>query len=322
MPPRVVVTRRLPPTAQAALEKLDADIYQWQEDCAMPRETLLKEVKGAQGILCMLTDKVDDELLGSAGQQLKVVSTMSVGYDHVDIEAIKKRKLPLGYTPDVLTDATADLTALLTLSAARRIKESIDAVRNGEWREWRPNWLCGSQFTQKTLGVVGLGRIGEAVAHRLKAFGISQVLYSGRSEKPEASKRLQAQFVSFDELLAKSDYVVVCCALTKETKEMFNYDAFKKMKRSAVFVNSARGGIVQQDDLVRALEDDLIAAAGLDVTTPEPLPTTSKLLQLPNCIVVPHIGSATLETRDQMGLMAVKNLEAGIQDKALPTSVL
>ncbi|KAH8550000.1 glyoxylate reductase [Umbelopsis sp. PMI_123] len=305
MTPRVVVTRILPPTAQAALEKIDAEIYQWQDDCTMPRETLLKEVKanrdpyinkGAHGILCMLTDKVDEELLDTAGQQLKVVSTMSVGYDHVDVDAIKTRKVPLGYTPDVLTDATADLTALLTLAAARRIKESIDAVRNGEWREWRPNWLCGSQFTQKTLGVVGLGRIGEAVAHRLKAFGISKILYSGRSEKPEASKRLQAQFVPIDELLAQSDYVVV-------------------------FVNSARGGIVQQDDLVRALEEDLIAAAGLDVTTPEPLPLTSKLLQLQNCVVVPHIGSATLETRDEMGLMAVRNLEAGILDKALPTSV-
>jgi len=321
MLPRVVVTRRLPPDAQACLEKIDADIYQWQEDCAIPREILLKEAKGAHGILCMLTDKVDDDLLDAAGDQLKVVSTMSVGYDHVDVEAVKKRKVNLGYTPDVLTDATADLTALLTLAAARRIKESIDAVRNGEWREWRPNWLCGSQFTQKTLGVVGLGRIGEAVAYRLKAFGISNVLYSGRAEKPEASKRLQAKFVPIDELLAQSDYVVVCCALTKETKEMFNYEAFKKMKRTAVFVNSARGGIVKQDDLVRALEGNLIAAAGLDVTTPEPLCQDNKLLQLPNCVVVPHIGSATLETRDQMGTMAVKNLEAGIMGKTLPTAV-
>jgi glyoxylate/hydroxypyruvate reductase len=159
---------------------------------------------------------------------------MSVGYDHIDVEAVKGRKIQLGYTPDVLTDATADLTALLTLAAARRIKESIDAVRNGEWREWRPEWLCGSQFTQKTLGVVGLGRIGEAVAHRLKAFGITNVLYSGRTEKPKAAEKLQAKFVSLDDLLKQSDYIVVCCALTKETKEMFNYAAFEKMKRTAV----------------------------------------------------------------------------------------
>ncbi|KAJ2964974.1 hypothetical protein NQZ79_g81 [Umbelopsis isabellina] len=321
MSPRVVVTRRLPPQAQATLEKLDAEIYQWQEDSAIPRDVLLKEIKGADGLLCLLTDKVDNELLGVAGDNLKVISTMSVGYDHVDVEAVKSKKVQLGYTPDVLTDATADLTALLTLAAARRIKESIDAVRNGEWREWRPEWLCGSQFTQKTLGVVGLGRIGEAVAHRLKAFGITNVLYSGRSEKPKASEKLQAKFVSLDDLLKQSDYVVVCCALTKETKEMFNYAAFTKMKRTAVFVNSARGGIVKQDDLVRALEDKLIASAGLDVTTPEPLSPDSKLLQLPNCVVVPHIGSATMETRDEMGLMAVRNLEAGLRGKSLPTAV-
>ncbi|CAM0141497.1 hypothetical protein VKS41_003788 [Umbelopsis sp. WA50703] len=321
MSPRVVVTRRLPPQAQATLEKLDAEIYQWQEDSAIPRDVLLKEIKGADGLLCLLTDKVDNELLGAAGESLKTISTMSVGYDHIDVEAVKGRKIQLGYTPDVLTDATADLTALLTLAAARRIKESIDAVRNGEWREWRPEWLCGSQFTQKTLGVVGLGRIGEAVAHRLKAFGITNVLYSGRTEKPKAAEKLQAKFVSLDDLLKQSDYIVVCCALTKETKEMFNYAAFEKMKRTAIFVNSARGGIVKQDDLVRALEDKLIASAGLDVTTPEPLSPDSKLLQLPNCVVVPHIGSATMETRDEMGLMAVRNLEAGLLGKSLPTAV-
>ena len=173
---------------------------------------------------------------------------MSVGFDHVDVNALLKRNIPLGYTPDVLTDATADLTVLLTLAAARRFKEGTAAAANGEWGAWRPTWLCGSQFSGKTLGVVGMGRIGEAVAQRLKPFGVSRILYWGRREKQNLS--VDAQFKSsLDDLLVESDYVIVCCALTPETKEMFNYAAFSKMKKSAVFVNTARGGIVQQDDL-------------------------------------------------------------------------
>ncbi|KAI9020137.1 FtsJ-like methyltransferase-domain-containing protein [Phycomyces nitens] len=221
---------------------------------------------------------------------------MSVGYDHVDVPALKKRGIPLGYTPNVLTDATADLTVLLTMGAARRMKEGIIAAETGEWREWRPTWLCGSQFSNRTLGVVGLGRIGEAVAHRLKAFGISKVLYCGRSEKVEAGKRVGGEFVSFDRLLAESDFVTI-------------------------FVNTARGGIVQQDDLVRALEEGLIAGAGLDVTTPEPLPLDNKLLKLPNCIVLPHIGDATNETRERMADMCVDNVLAGLGGQVLPFSI-
>ncbi|KAG0169159.1 hypothetical protein DFQ30_003914 [Apophysomyces sp. BC1015] len=237
---------------------------------------------------------------------------MSVGYDHVDLDALRSRQVKLGHTPDVLTDATADLTVMLTLAAARRMKE---------WKIWRPIWLCGFQFTGKTLGVIGLGRIGEAVAHRLKAFGISRVLYSGRTEKTEAQEKLNAEFVPFDTLLAESDYVIVCCALTAETKHMLDYDAFKKMKSTAVFVNTARGDIVKQDDLIRALEENVIAAAGLDVTTPEPLPTDNKLFELPNCVVLPHIASATYDTRELMADMCIENILAGLDNKPLPYEV-
>ncbi|RUS27550.1 hypothetical protein BC938DRAFT_483085 [Jimgerdemannia flammicorona] len=413
--PRIVVTRVLPPTSQAALEKLsNVEMVQWKEDRNMPRDLLLNSIKGADGLLCMLTDKVDQELFKVAGPKLKVVSTMSVGFDHVDTAELKQRGIKLGYTPDVLTDATADTTVMLLLAAARRLKEhqSCGGWRDlnvtchnypTQWREWGPNWLCafclmatvsrhifsqsnfipGVQFTSKTLGVVGLGRIGEAVAHRLRAFGISRVLYSGRGTKHEAAARLGgALHVPFHGLLAKSDFIVVCCALTEETKGMFNYDAFRRMKSSAVgsgrnrwwmvlggeigegsyvmgavgiFVNTARGGHVVQDDLARALQENLIAAAGLDVTTPEPLPTDSPLLGFKNCIVVPHIGelshkarmfvilsnivdlnisvsflfcfsavsscaigSATTETRDEMGHMAVANLLAGLKGETLP----
>ncbi|KAI9495312.1 FtsJ-like methyltransferase-domain-containing protein [Zychaea mexicana] len=220
---------------------------------------------------------------------------MSVGFDHVDVAALRERNIPLGYTPDVLTDATADLTVLLTLAAARRMKEGMSAAANGEWGAWRPTWLCGSQFTGKTLGVIGMGRIGEAVAHRLKPFGVSRILYWGRREKPELQGRLPgAEFkASLDDVLAEADYVVV-------------------------FVNTARGGIVQQDDLTRALEENLIASAGLDVTTPEPLSPDHKLYKLPNCVIVPHIGNATFETRERMAAMCVENVYAALNNQNMP----
>ncbi|KAI8343205.1 D-isomer specific 2-hydroxyacid dehydrogenase [Chlamydoabsidia padenii] len=316
---KVLVTRQLPENTQKRLEQLQhIELIQWKEDGAIPHDTLLSLVKGVDAIFCLLTDKIDKQVLDAAGPQLKVVSTMSVGYDHIDIKELKARNIQVGYTPDCLTEATADLTLLLVLSAARRIKEGIRAAENGEWSVWRPTWLCGSQFSGKTLGVVGMGRIGEAVAKRLKAFGITRILYHGRSRKPQAEAELGAEFASFDDLLTKSDYITVCCALTPETQDLFDYQAFSKMKPSVVFVNTARGGIVNQDDLVKALEDGKIRAVGLDVTVPEPLPTDHKLYQFPNCIILPHIASATLETREQMATMALQNILAVLDGEDIP----
>ncbi|KAI7895510.1 D-isomer specific 2-hydroxyacid dehydrogenase [Mucor mucedo] len=319
MSPKVLVTRILPPQAQSRLLEQDFDLYQWQEDSCIPRHVLLEKIKGVDALFCLLTEKIDQELLDAAGPQLKVIATMSVGYDHIDVQAVKSRGILLGYTPDVLTDATADLTVLLALGASRRIKESIRAAEDGQWGKWAPTWLCGSQFTNKTLGIVGLGRIGEAVGDRLKAFGIGRVIYSGRSEKP--GNRLGAEFVPFQTLLAESDVIVVCCALTKDTENMFNYEAFSRMKKSVVFVNSARGGIVHQDDLVRALKENLVGAVGLDVTTPEPLPPTHPLYTFPNCLVLPHVGSATFETRENMANMTLGNILAGLKNEPLPYSI-
>ncbi|KAK9759653.1 hypothetical protein K7432_017118, partial [Basidiobolus ranarum] len=227
----------------------------------------------------------------------------------------------VGNTPGVLTDSTADITASLVLLAARRISEGIDAARNGIWKNGDPSWLLGVQLTNKTLGVVGLGRIGEASASRLKALGISRVLYTGRHERKEQASRLNAEFTDFDTLLKESDVIIVCCALTEGTREIFNYDAFKKMKRNVIFVNTARGGIVQQDDLVRALEEDLVGGVGLDVTTPEPLPVDHPLFKCKKCVILPHIGSGTVETRSAMGCIAIDNLMAGLEGKELPFSV-
>ncbi|KAI8073570.1 D-isomer specific 2-hydroxyacid dehydrogenase [Thamnidium elegans] len=315
---KVLVTRKLLKTSQQRLEQQGFDLVQWPHDSSMPRQVLLDQVKGAQGVICMLSDKIDKEFFEAAGPQLKVVSTLSVGYDHIDLNQARQNDVKVGYTPDVLTDATADLTVLLCLAAARHMKSGIRACESGEWREWRPDWLCGYQFKGKTLGVVGMGRIGQAVAHRLKSFGIERIVYWGRNEKVGLKENLNADFTSFDQLVTESDFVVACCALTDDTKQVFNYNVFKKMKKNAIFVNTARGGVVNQDGLVRALEENLIAGAGLDVTTPEPLPIDHKLFKLHNCVILPHIGSATIEARETMGDMCVDNVVAALNEKELP----
>ncbi|ORX94233.1 glyoxylate reductase [Basidiobolus meristosporus CBS 931.73] len=317
---RVLVTRLLPQDAQERLEKIEyLDIVQWKSPKS--RDELLSQVQGMDGVLCRHGDKIDTEFLEAAGPQLKVVSTYSVGYDHIDIPACAKYNVQVGNTPGVLTDATADITATLVMLVARRISECIDIARSGEHNSWDLSWLLGTQLTNKTLGVVGFGRIGEAAAYRLKAFGISRVLYHGRHERKEQAAKLNAEFTDFDTLLRESDVIVVCCALTPETRGMFNYDAFKKMKRNAIFVNTARGDLVQQDDLVRALQEGLVGGAGLDVTVPEPLPTDHPLFKFKNCVILPHVGSATTETRNAMGFIALDNLVAGLEGKKLPHAV-
>ncbi|KAK9762757.1 hypothetical protein K7432_011198 [Basidiobolus ranarum] len=253
------------------------------------------------GIICRGTEKINREALEAAGPQLKVISTFSVGYDHIDIPVCSEYNVKVGNTPGVLTDATADLTTSLVLLAARRISESIDAARNGSWKSGDPSWLLGSQLTNKTLGVVGLGRIGEASATRLKAFGISRVLYHGRHQRKEQASRLNAQFTDFDNLLKEEDGFIICWPITDDTREL--------------------GGIVQQDDLVRALEEDLLGGVGLDVTTPEPLPVDHPLFKFKKCVILPHIGSGTVETRNAMGCIAIDNLMAGLEGRALPFSV-
>ncbi|KAJ1919005.1 hypothetical protein H4219_002264 [Mycoemilia scoparia] len=320
--PLLYVTRTLPQVAQKRLEALtEVEVKQWTGSGTIPSDELNKAVNSADGLLCMLTEKIDSALISSAGKQLKVISTMSVGYDHIDVQAAKDRQIALGYTPDVLTDATADLTALLALSAARRAKEAIDAVRDGKWQKWDPTWLLGSQFTGKTLGMVGLGRIGSAVASRLKPFGFSRVLYHGSQPRPERAEPFNAQFTSFDGLLSESDVICICCSLNEKTRHMFNKEAFKKMKSTAILVNTARGPIVQQDDLVWALNEREIAAVGTDVTDPEPIDPKHPLVGHSRAIVFPHIGSATEETRNLMANMAIDNALAGILGKDLKAPI-
>ncbi|RIA82020.1 glyoxylate reductase [Glomus cerebriforme] len=326
MLPKVLLTKSLPPDSQKLLENAkDIELIQWKSDGevqSIPREKFLEMAKGVDGILCMLTEKIDSELLDVAGPNLKVVSTMSVGYDHVDLNELRKRSISLGYTPGVLTDAVADITVLLVLAVTRRMREGIQAVENGKWRIWSPTWLLGTQLTNKTIGIVGLGRIGFATALRLKPFigNNGKIIYSSRVEKPIASS-IGATKVEFEFLIRKSDVICICCAMNEETKEMFNYEVFKKMKSNVILVNTARGGIIHQDDLCRSLSEGLFGGIGLDVTTPEPLNPNDPLLKFDKVTVIPHIGSATLETRTMMGNIAVENVLTGIRGEALPHRV-
>ncbi|XP_066505065.1 glyoxylate reductase/hydroxypyruvate reductase [Hoplias malabaricus] len=320
-PLKVFVTRRIPPEGMELLQKAAiCTVSVWDSDEPVPQAELLKGVEGAHGLLCLLSDRIDAEVLDAAGPNLKVISTLSVGFDHLAIDEIKKREIRVGYTPDVLTDATAELTVALLLATARRIPEGIQEVKNGGWSTWKPLWLCGYGLSGSTVGVIGLGRIGLAIAQRLKPFGVKRLLYSGRQPKPQAQE-VNGEYVPLDTLLCESDFVVVSCALTPETQGLCNKAFFNKMKNTAVFINTSRGAVVNQEDLFEALSAGQIAAAGLDVTTPEPLPTDHPLLTLKNCVVLPHIGSATYSTRGIMAQLTANNLLAGLSGDTMPSEL-
>lgn len=312
MKPKILVTRKLTGDALAPLfEQYDVDVWS-SEDSPIPRDELLQRAAGTVGILCMLTEKIDAELFDAAGPQLRAVSTMSVGADHIDRDEAERRGIAVGTTPGVLDDAVADLTVALMLNASRRIDEAAQTARNGQWSTWSPYWMTGQDLSQSTVGIVGLGAIGIAVAKRLKGFGC-KVLYSGRTRKPELEQQFGLEYRSQDELLRESDFVTVHTALTSGTEGMCDDNFFTAMKPTAVFVNTGRGGLVDQEALYRALTTGSIYAAGIDVTTPEPLPTDNPLFSLPNLLILPHIGSASIKTRKKMADMAVQNIIEALQ---------
>ncbi|CAF4878612.1 unnamed protein product [Pieris macdunnoughi] len=317
---KVLISRSDMPESGVDILKKQCELKVWDGPLPIPKADFIKSVQGVNGIYCCITDKIDKELLDAAGPELKVVATISVGYDHIDVGECKKRGIKIGYTPDVLTDATAELTLALLLCTSRRLPEAMHEARTGGWVSWAPTWMTGPGLADATVGIVGFGRIGQAVAKRVKSFNTSQLLYFNRSEKSEA-KEIGATKVSFDELLTKSDFVICCAALAPETKEMFNRNAFKKMKNSAVFINTSRGGIVDQNALIEALQNGTIRAAGLDVTSPEPLPLDSPLFKLKNCVILPHIGSAAIQTRSNMSEMTANNILAGLNGTKMPAQL-
>jgi len=319
--PTVYVTRSREAFPRPMLDKLEeqCDVSYWKEDAPVTTEALVEGVKGKDALLCLLTDKVDKAVI-EEGDKLKVVATMSVGYDHLDLAALKERNIKVGYTPGVLTAATADMTVTLLLATARKLLEGNAALKAGQWSAWSPLWMCGPEMSGSTVGIVGLGQIGRAVMQRLKPFGVGRFVYSGRTKKDQSWED-GAEFLPFEQLLKVSDFVLVTCAFSPELHHLFNTKTFDMMKTSSILINTSRGGIINQDDLVTALKEGKIFAAGLDVMTPEPLPTDHPLTQLGNCVLAPHLGSATLQTRGKMMTMTVDNILSGLQDKPMPAEL-
>jgi glyoxylate reductase len=319
MKPRVFVSRIIPDAGlKRILQTCDADV--WPEDMPPPYATLSERVKGMDGILSTLTDRIDANLMDTAGAQLKVISQIAVGYDNIDVAAARARGIPVGYTPGVLTEATADLTFALLLAAARRIVEGVEYIRAGKWRTWEPKALLGGDLNGATLGIIGLGRIGKAVARRASGFDMRIIAYSPRCT-PEDAATVNAQLVDLDTVLHQSDYVSLHVPLNAQTRHLINAETLAKMKSSAMLINTTRGGVVDQKALYQALADGIIAGAALDVTDPEPIPLDDPLLTLSNALIVPHIGSASQWTRDQMAMMAAENLIAGVNGQPLPNAV-
>ena len=317
---RVFVARVLPDEGlRPILGATEAEV--WQDELPPPRDVLLRSVEGCDGILTLLTDQVDAELLDRAGPGLKVVSNYAVGFDNVDVAECTRRGVAVGNTPGVLTETTADLAWALLMAAGRRLVEGADYVRAGRWQTWGPMLLLGPDVHGAALGIVGFGRIGQAVARRAAGFGM-EILYHDVERLPdEVSEPLGATYVPLDELLARSDFVSLHVNLTPETRGLINEERLRTMKPSAVIVNTSRGPVVDPRALHAALRDGVIGAAALDVTDPEPIPADDPLLRLPNCLVVPHIASASHATRARMAEMAAANLLAGIRGERLPTCV-
>ena len=318
--PRVFVARVIPDEGLDPI-RASCEVDLWTDELPPPRDELLRRVAGADGLLSLLTDRVDDELLDAAGPQLKVVSNFAVGFDNIDVPACTRRRIPAGNTPGVLTETTADLAFALLMAAARRIPESVDYVREGRWKTWGPMLLMGVDVHGATLGIVGFGRIGREMARRGRGFGMRILYHDVHPATPDEEAELGATRVEMEELLAESDFITLHVNLTDETHHLIGADALRAMKPTAVLVNTSRGPVVDPDALTDALRDGEIFAAGLDVTEPEPLPADHPLVALPNCVVVPHIASASRVTRGKMAAMAAENLLAGLRGDRLPTPV-
>lgn len=280
----------------------------WEGELPPPREELLRLIADAEGLLCLLTDAVDEELLAAA-PRLRAVANLAVGVDNIDLDACARREIPVGNTPDVLTEATADLAFALLLAAARRLPEAAAAVRAGEWRTWEPAGWLGADVHGATLGVIGLGKIGRAVVRRSEGFEM-RVIHHNRSSG-----------LSLDTLLADADFVSIHCPLTAETRGLIGERELRMMRPDAILINTARGEIVDSAALGRALREGWIAGAALDVTDPEPLPAEHELLEAPNLLVLPHVGSASHRAREAMAELAVENLLAGLAGREMPNPV-
>ncbi len=314
---QVFVTRELPPKMLGKLAE-HCDVEVWDEFLPPDYEIILDKIGGLAGLLCLLTDRIDAQLMDAA-PDIKVISNLAVGYDNIDIPAATQRGIPIGNTPGVLNETTADFAFALLMATARRIPEARQYIHDGKWLTWHPTVLSGQDVFGATLGIIGCGRIGAAVMRRASGFGMRVLVNS--LESADEIQQLGGEKVSLDELLSQSDFVSLHVPLTEETHHLIGERELKQMKPTAILINTARGSVLDPEALYTALRDGEILAAGLDVTEPEPIPLDDLLLSLENCLIVPHIASASVATRTKMAEMAVDNVIAGLRGQALPTCV-
>ncbi|HNZ13567.1 MAG TPA: D-glycerate dehydrogenase [Anaerolineaceae bacterium] len=314
--PRIFMTRAIAP---AAIERLSAqtDLEVWPHEAPPPYEILIDRVQNATGIVSLLTDRIDAGLIAAAGPDFRIIAQMAVGFDNIDVAAATARGIPVGHTPGVLTETTADFAWTLLMAAARRVVEAHNEVQQSIWRPWGPDVLTGQDIFGATLGLVGFGRIGQAMAKRAQGFDMP-ILYHDLQRFPEAEKSLGAQFVSLEELLERADFVSLHTFMSPQNKFMMGKSQFGQMKPNAIFINTARGGLVDPDALLWAVRERKIAGAGLDVFETEPIPEGHPLLNEPSVIITPHIASASKNTRARMALMAAENIIAAIEGKRIP----
>ncbi|HTL06979.1 MAG TPA: D-glycerate dehydrogenase, partial [Chitinophagaceae bacterium] len=314
---KVFITRRILDSGLQVLEKANIQYTQWTGEALLQGDALAEQCQHYDALLNASGSRIDAPFL-QASRHLKVIALHSVGYDNVDIAAATALKIPVGNTPGVLSNATADTAFLLLLATSRKAFYLNSTIARGEWKHFEPTANLGIELYGKTLGIAGLGKIGYEMARRCQAAYGMKIIYHNRHVNPQAEKDLSATLVTFDALLQQSDVISVHTALTEETKEMFNAAAFAKMKPGAIFINTARGGIHNEQDLIAALQQNIIWGAGLDVTNPEPMLPNNPLLRMPNVAVLPHIGSATFEARSAMSRLAAENIVAGLQGRPLP----
>lgn len=313
MKPKIYITRRIPEEIVLKLEK-HCHVRMWEQaEIPVPRDVLEKEIVDVEGLYCLLTESIDQELIEKA-KCLKVISNMAVGYNNIDIEAAKAKGITVTNTPGVLTETTADLTFALMMATARRLVESSEYLRNGNWQTWSPMQLTGQDVYGATLGIIGMGRIGASLAKRASGFDMD-ILYYNRSRKHELELEWNMTYTELDDLLKESDFICILTPFTPETKNLIGARELSLMKKTAILINTARGGIVNEDDLYHALKEGEIWAAGLDVFEQEPISLEHPLLSLPNVVTLPHIGSASVKTRMKMADLAADNLLLVLQNQ-------
>ena len=316
--PRVFVTRRIPEAGLARILN-GCEAVVWPEELPPSREVMLREVAKCDGLVSLVTDRVDAELL-QAAPRLRVVSNFAVGYDNIDVPACTAHGVIVGNTPGVLTETSADLAFALMASVARRIVEGVKYVESGQWQTWGPLTLIGQDLHGTTLGILGLGRIGAALARRARGFNM-RLLYNNRVRRQDLEAALGIEHCDMNVLLRDSDFVSVHVPYSAATHHLINRERLRRMKPNAILINTARGGVVDPEALYEALRDGVIWGAGLDVTDPEPINMDSPLLTLPNCVVVPHIASASVITRDRMAMICAENLLAGLSGQPMRHAV-